>query len=134
MKIYEQEIPAGLCMECGARVGNGRTDRKFCSPECKNRYHNRESRRSLAGRRQVLSRLNRNYEILSGLIRLGLDSIGREEILLQGFSLDTFTSCRKVGHHSACCCFDILFDIYPSYIRHIRKACHQVKEKGRPTM
>lgn len=122
MKIYEQSPIEGLCMECGASLGNGRPDRKFCSNECKNRYHNREVRKSRAGKLQVLSRLNRNYEILSGLLKLGITDIGREEILLQGFSLETLTSCRKQGHHQVCSCFDILFDIYPGFIRHIRRA------------
>lgn len=122
MKNYGQDARDGLCMECGERLGNGRPDRKFCSSECKNRYHNREFRASRGNKLRVLSRLNRNYEILSGLLALGIDTIGKEELSLQGFALDTITSCRQVGHHQVCCCFDILFDIYPGFIRHIRRA------------
>ena len=49
------------CLECGDRIEYGRQDKKFCCEECKNRYHNRQARRSRVFRLRVMSALEKNY-------------------------------------------------------------------------
>lgn len=122
MKIQVlNDHPGPCCLECGAPLIYGRPDRKFCNEDCKNRYHNRISNRERSGKRRVLNALNRNHEILSGLLRFGVTALDMDELLLQGFHPEFFTSCRRCGRTSVYGCFDISFEMTPSGISGIRR-------------
>ena len=68
MMTEPEDNEIGYCAECGAPIGNGRPDRKFCSPRCKSRWHNHK-RHPEEGRveARVLRILRRNREILAKL-------------------------------------------------------------------
>ena len=71
-KRWERSIP--VCLECGDKIKYGRTDKKFCSDDCRNRHHNEKQKESRAYRRKVLAILAKNYDLLDALIKMGVDS------------------------------------------------------------
>ena len=101
------------CKECGAPLiqGRGRTDRKFCSVTCKNRWHNRNSEPFREYRQRILRRLDRNHSILSGVVRAERSALGLTEAMAMGFSPTIYTSCAKIGKHVEYTCFDIRYRI-----------------------
>lgn len=110
------------CLECGRKLGQGRPDRKFCCTECKNRYHNRMQSRNRNIKAKTMNQIERNYEILDGLLRLGINSIGKEEALHMGFRSGFVTSFRKQRTRITSCCFDISYRDTEERIWSIRRA------------
>lgn len=98
-----------VCKECGKRF-YGRTDKLFCSRECKNRHNNR--RKSIEGkaRAEAIKALDRNHEILSSLIAAGTSSADIEKLSLIGFTPDAVSAQRKgrCGHNE-CHCYEIVY-------------------------
>jgi predicted nucleic acid-binding Zn ribbon protein len=109
------------CLECGDKISYGRTDKKFCSEECKNRHHNHKSRSDRFIKRKTISVLEKNYEILEGLLKVGVDTIFLSEALLLGFNPAYITSFSRVNHHDVYACFDITYTMTPSKICSISK-------------
>ena len=87
------------CLECGNEIGYGRPDRKFCSPNCKNRYNNRKVRNYRNMKLRVQNALDKNHEILRQLVRLGVGSVSLSELSVLGFNLSYSTSHTKAGGH-----------------------------------
>lgn len=79
------------CLECG-RSFNGRSDKKFCSDECRTAHHNRQRKPD----EEVVTRINRtlkkNRMILAALTPQGKAKVQREELLRRGFDFQHFTS------------------------------------------
>lgn len=98
-----------VCRECGRRF-TGRTDKVYCSRECKNRHNNRKRSLEERARSEAIKALDRNHEILSSLIAAGAASAGIEELSRIGFDADAVTSQRK-GRcgHSECRCYEIVY-------------------------
>lgn len=109
------------CLECGDKISYGRTDKKFCSDECKNRHHNHKSRSDRFIKRKTISILEKNYEILEGLLKVGMDTVLLSEILLMGFNPAYVTSFGRVNHHDVYACFDITYTLTPSRLCSISK-------------
>ena len=63
---YPMKTPRSTprCLECGDKISYGRSDKKFCCEDCKNRHHNHKVRSSRSVKRRVVSALERNYDIL----------------------------------------------------------------------
>ena len=121
----------GYCLACGDVIeyGHGRPDRKFCSPACKNRWHNQRKAQSWRRYEQrVLRILEDNHEILDKLIRIGLSSIDRISLSRLGYDFNYVTSYHKVGHRDLYSCFDITYEATPSRI--FRLASHWNGGKG----
>lgn len=97
------------CLECGNPLPYGRSDRKYCSEGCKNRWHNREARRWRSRYAYVIGVLQKNHGILERLIRMGVTSILKNDLVQLGYQPDYVTSSRKVGRKTVCRCFDIVF-------------------------
>ena len=108
------------CLFCGTAIPFGRPDRKFCSPACKNKYHNRRKYppRELMQRR-VLRILDSNRHILDRLCRLGIRSLDRETLHGLGFHPEYMTSYRKAGVHHRYSCFEFCYELTPSRIKKI---------------
>lgn len=115
---------APRCLECGDKINYGRTDKKFCSDECKNRHHNHKSRSARSIRRRVMSALEKNHEILEGFVRNGVDAVPLSEASVLGFDPAYVTSFRKVGRHDVYACFDITYTMTPSRLCSISKIFH----------
>ena len=107
---YEENTPGeGNCAECGKHF-YGRKDKQFCSVLCKNKWHNRQSRQRRQYRLQVVAVLNRNYEILDGLLKERKSSAGLEELTKAGYEPAFVTGHRKGRfRHEEYSCFDICF-------------------------
>ena len=108
------ETPAeNRCRECGKRLPPGRSDMKFCCPECKNRWHNQRTSRYRNCRLRVLNGLERNHRILERMLSLGIRSVDMMEMLSQGFTPEYCSSCRRVKGHLEYACYDIRYFISP---------------------
>ena len=107
------------CLECGDPIPYGRSDRKYCCDACRHRYHNRESRRWHRRYARIIGILEKNYGLLERLIRLGVESTLKSDLVQMGYNLDFLTSCRKVGRRMVCRCFDIRYEETESRIRNI---------------
>lgn len=107
--MYELESKTPHCLECGDPIPYGRSDRKYCSDRCRNRWHNREYRRWQRRYAQVIGILARNHGILDHLLHIGVRSVPKGELAQMGYNFDFVTSCRKVGRRTECRCFDIQY-------------------------
>ena len=109
------------CLECGDKISYGRTDKKFCCEECKNRHHNHLHNSSRRMKRKVQAILDRNYEILSGLADSGLDAMWLDEAVTLGFNpiyMTSFVKGRRCGRYS---CYDISYSMNDGRIFSISK-------------
>ncbi len=112
---------ASRCLECGDKIGYGRSDKKFCCDECKNRHHNHKARSSRFVKRKVISILEKNHEILNGLVRNGVEMVCLSEIMILGFNPGYATAFRKVSHHEKYECFDITYSMTAGRLTSISK-------------
>lgn len=97
------------CLHCGEQIKYGRTDKKFCCEDCRNRHYNELAKSSRMFRRKILSQLMANYQILDSLFRAGIASIELIDAIAMGFVPGVITSYRRVGRHDEFCCFDIKY-------------------------
>lgn len=79
-----------LCLDCGAKL-LGRSDKKFCSDQCRNNYNNRINRDQNNFVRNVHAQLRRNRRIIAGLFDDGHHRIHRDALIAQGYSFTFFT-------------------------------------------
>jgi len=122
MDYDKKELRAGThCLECGEEITYGRTDKKFCCEECKNRHYNHMTQFSKSVKRRVLSSLERNHVILDSLIKAGIDSVDLAEAVAMGFSPNHFTSGNRKGRCMEVCCFDIRYVLGISRLSGISK-------------
>lgn len=78
------------CMECGDPV-RGRSDKKFCSDQCRVAHHNRLNCDETKYVRHVTHTLRRNRRILIHLNRQGKTRVSREKLAFNGFDFNYFT-------------------------------------------
>ena len=110
------------CIECGAPLGLfGRSDRKFCSQNCKNLWHNNKNSNYRTFRQRIISCMDRNHKILDKLIQAGIRSIDKNEIVSLGFSPGHSTSVTRYRTHIMYYCFDISYHVSESRIWGIEK-------------
>lgn len=110
-----------VCLECGDKIRYGRTDKKFCCEECKNRHYNRQVKDSRSFRRKILGQLDRNYEILDSIIRMGVTSADMTDLTSAGFLPGIMTSCLRTRTRVECACFDIKYIMTPGRLSSISK-------------
>jgi len=120
-KYVQKDSP--LCLECGDAINEikGRSDRKFCCEECRNRYHYRDTRMGRNIKARVKTRLEHNHDILEGLLKMGQTSIGKTEALQMGFDPNYMTTCQLGRGHMDCSCYDISYRVTDSRICKISK-------------
>lgn len=79
------------CLECGDKL-HGRTDKKFCSDQCRNAFNNKQkSSAGLPYIRKVNGILARNRNLLTELNPSGKTSIHKSKLQKKGFDFDYFT-------------------------------------------
>ncbi len=116
------EQSAGRCLECGSPLAYGsRTDKKFCCGECKNRWHNRRVRSSRVFRMRVISSLEKNYRILSDLLKAGVNMIPVTTLGQMGFDFSHITGYRKGRKSTEMWCYDISFTITETVVKSIAR-------------
>ena len=121
MKYKIETEQTARCLECGKEIVYGRTDKKFCSSSCKNRFHNKLVKDSHSYRNKVANALGRNYEILARLIKEQCNTADLGDLVQWGFNLEYCTGYRKVRGHDEYRCFDIKYLRTPSRIFNISK-------------
>ena len=108
---YRLEESVPHCLECGDPLPYGRGDRKFCSDGCRNRFHNRDARRYRVRFTRTVGILQKNHDILKHLIRIGVHSVSKAELVQLGYRLDFVTSYSRERRRTVCHCFDIVFHV-----------------------
>lgn len=114
--IREEENGEARCLQCGNELSYGRSDRKFCCLDCKNKYHYVTQRDRRIIRRRVNSSLERNYEILSSRLEAGEDEMSLMAAESLGFTPGNMTSAKKSGARIEYSCYDIFYKISPTRI------------------
>lgn len=117
--VKARNIPR--CLECGDKIAYGRSDKKFCSEECKNHHHNHRFSTARSIRRRIMTALEKNYNILDKLVSSGVDAISLDDILSLGFNprfLTSFVRCRRYCRYS---CFDISYIVTTDRVFSISK-------------
>ena len=118
-KKWERVIP--VCLECGDKITYGRTDKKFCSDDCRNRHFNNKLKEGRAYRRKVLTLLQKNYDLLDELIKSGIESADFADLVTLGFTPDAVTFYHRSRRHDDFACFDIKYKMSESRIYSISK-------------
>ena len=78
------------CLDCGDTL-RGRTDKKFCSDQCRNNYNNRLNRDSNNFVRNVHGLLRKNRRILSDLFTEGKTTVHKDALYALGYNFSFFT-------------------------------------------
>ena len=84
------------CTECNGKI-IGRSDKKFCSDECRVNYHNNRNRDSNKLIRNINRILRKNRRILFELNPNGNSKITQKDLVEQGFNFKYFTTWFKTG-------------------------------------
>lgn len=82
------------CIRCGAPF-HGRSDKKFCSDDCRSDYHNDRRRARDKELRTVNRILSSNWRILMQQLRLGRQDVPREELAARNFNFEVYTATRR---------------------------------------
>jgi hypothetical protein len=77
-------------MECG-EILSGRTDKKFCSDQCRNAYNNKRNSDSNNLMRNINNALRRNRRILEDLIPDQKAVVSKDKLIEMGFHFGYFT-------------------------------------------
>ncbi len=88
MKISVMQVRK--CLDCGA-VLKGRSDKKFCSDQCRNNYNNTINREANSLVRNVHILLRKNRKILCDLYEGGKKKIHKDALLVSEFNMNFFT-------------------------------------------
>ena len=116
----DDRVQESSCLNCGGPV-YGRTDRKYCSVECKNRYNYVRRSSMLRIKNRTLSSIAKNYLILSGMLEKGLKSAYVADLIEEGFKPGCVTGVRKDRHHSLeLRCYDISYLLSDTRVYQIR--------------
>lgn len=92
------------CQQCDKEIF-GRSDKKFCSPECRNEYNNERYRNENQAMISINKILKKNRNILKRLNPEGKIVISAELLLKSGFDLGYFTNIytTKTGREYRYC-------------------------------
>jgi predicted nucleic acid-binding Zn ribbon protein len=82
------------CPECGYEI-TGRSDKKFCSDQCRNTFNNRFKKDTNNYVRKVNSILRKNRRILTELNPTGKSKIHKKKLIEKGFDFDYFTNIYR---------------------------------------
>ena len=109
------------CLECGQEILYGRSDKKFCSEECKNRYHNRKGNEFVRVHSKTMRILDNNYRILSRCLEQGQTSVDLGDAILWGFNPDYLTGIFRNKIKTELRCYDIKYYRSESRLYHIER-------------
>lgn len=82
------------CLECGANL-LGRSDKKFCSDQCRTSYHNRLKQDTNSLVKKIGYTLKKNRRILSELNPNGKSKVHKKTLQELGFNFNYFTNVYK---------------------------------------
>ena len=87
------------CLDCGDVI-RGRTDKKFCSDQCRNNYNNRLNRDTNNFVRNVHGLLRKNRRILSDLCAEGKTRVHKDALFALGYNFSFFTHIIETSRGS----------------------------------
>ncbi len=119
-KIIEDEFLQDRCLACGEAF-YWRSNKKFCSRECRTKYYNRLALETRNIKHHVNSILKKNYCILTGLLHDKRTTVSIVDLMALGYSFEFVTSHSKCNHKDHYGCFDIMYIRTPCRIYNIRK-------------
>ena len=105
MIIDMQKKDTRKCPECGEKI-IGRSDKKFCSDQCRNAYNNKLNSDASNAVRNINNLLRKNRRILQELNKQsGKTMVSRDMLLSKGFNFTyhTHTYTTKKGFHYHFC-------------------------------
>lgn len=79
------------CLECREPL-RGRTDKKFCSDQCRNSYNNEHNSYSNNYIRNVNNTLRKNRRILAELTPDSKSKVNKNKLLEKGFNFNYYTN------------------------------------------
>lgn len=82
------------CPECGEKIV-GRSDKKFCSDECRNNFNNRQNSDTTNLVRNINNTLRRNRRILGELAPDGKSKVHKSKLNDKGFDFKYITHQYK---------------------------------------
>lgn len=91
------------CMNC-RKIIVGRSDKKFCSDECRTMFNNRKYRERYYGMTRIDRILKKNHSIIDSLYKKGKRKIAFSALFGMGFNFEYVTSMRESP------------DMYSSYV------------------
>ncbi len=109
------------CLDCGERI-RGRSDKKFCSDQCRNNYNNKLNRDSNNLVRNVHNVLRKNRRILADLFDAGKTRVHKDALVVAGFTFNFFTHLVEPEKGPSCrYCYEYgFFDIDDEYLRIVK--------------
>lgn len=111
MESKNYKINAKYCPVCKNRI-KGRSDKKFCSNDCRARHHNSNNRQNKSFANTILKTLNTNRRILEDLYRKGVFKIPVTLISSIGFNMHFYThTISSTGRNQIRYIFDIGYKI-----------------------
>ncbi len=84
------------CLQCGVPI-RGRSDKKFCSAQCRNYYNNRRNRDVNNFIRNVNNTLRKNRRIMRKLTPAGKATVHKKQLQRAGFDFDYYTYTYKTN-------------------------------------
>ena len=86
------------CLDCG-EVLRGRSDKKFCSDQCRNSYNNKMNRDETNYMKNVHNILRRNRRIIAELNPESRTKVHKDDLIAKGynFTFHTNTYTTKTG-------------------------------------
>lgn len=92
-----------ICLECGG-ILKGRSDRKFCSDQCRASFNNKLYAARSTYVRSINLILSKNRRILESYYDLGLKEVDKTTLQVNGFDFNFFTQTHTIkGKHWKCC-------------------------------
>jgi hypothetical protein len=94
--LKKKKIEKRPCLNCG-ELFSGRPDKKYCSPECKNDYHNDKSKaeEGIKEINRITNILRKNRKILKEILGDGKGKKEKKDIMMRkGFSFDYITQTQ----------------------------------------
>ena len=98
------------CLNCD-ELFSGRPDKKYCSPECKNDYHNEQSNKDEGAKeiKRITNIIKKNRKVLRELLGNAKGKKAKKDLMMRkGFSFDYITQiqgsyrfCFEYGYTSA---------------------------------
>lgn len=82
------------CIYCG-KILTGRTDKLFCSMQCKNEYHNGLTRLEKQEHKRIIASLSNNFRILKKCLTEKRRIHDLEDLKADGFDPQLFTGHKR---------------------------------------
>ncbi len=96
MESKNYKLKVKNCPICESRI-RGRSDKKFCSDDCRARFHNSNNKQNNNSTNLILKTLNSNRKILENLYKNGVVKVPVTILLSIGFNLNFYTHTHSTS-------------------------------------